>query len=155
MRIPQDARIELLQLLEFAEIELEDLRTYESLKWVTYHENRTARREVERLVENIINALAEMAAILLKAAGEKVPGSETARIEATAAFHFTDEQTVADLGDVARTRQALAQRFLDTKWQEIRAFLDRGAQAAARWCAGLEEAIRSQAGNDASDSARD
>ena len=61
--------------IDFIESELKDLGEYEGLDFDTYSQNRKARRDVERISENIANATIDIGKVIL--AGEDIELPET------------------------------------------------------------------------------
>ncbi len=46
----------IIKRIDFIEIELKDLAEYKTLDFNTYARDRKVRRDVERMIENIVNA---------------------------------------------------------------------------------------------------
>jgi hypothetical protein len=67
----------IIKRIDFIELELKDLEQYENMSYEIYSRDRKARRDVERLSENIANATIDIGKIIL--AGENVEMPETYR----------------------------------------------------------------------------
>ena len=70
-------KISIAKRIDFIESELKDLEEYEDLDFDTYSRNRKARRDVERISENIANATIDIGKVIL--AGEEIGLPETYR----------------------------------------------------------------------------
>jgi uncharacterized protein YutE (UPF0331/DUF86 family) len=65
-------REDLTRRLDFLLDEIADFHLYQSLTWEDYKDRRK-RREVERWIENIINASIDIAKVLLSTRGMGIP----------------------------------------------------------------------------------
>jgi len=68
-------RTSIVKRIDFIEIELKDLESYQKLDFETYSQDRKTRRDVEIIVENIANASIDIGKIVL--AGEDIELPET------------------------------------------------------------------------------
>lgn len=53
-------RSSIIKRIAFIESEMSDLAEYQSLDFTTYTQNRKTRRDVERIIENIANAIIDI-----------------------------------------------------------------------------------------------
>jgi uncharacterized protein YutE (UPF0331/DUF86 family) len=127
--------------IEFAHGELADLAEYGGLDWVTYQADSKSRRNVERIAENVANAVIDIAKILLAAGGSEVPETYREVLVATVPAGLADESQVADLIRLAQLRNRLSHRYLDYKWELVQWFLRGGQQAVTAWLARCRQAI--------------
>lgn len=133
MKLTASQRHAVLVRIDFARSELRDLEEYRGMDWVRYQSDRTSRRNVERIAENVANAVIDVAKILLSASGVTVPDTYRDVLAATPSAGLADEAAAQDLAALARLRNVLAHRYLDYKWEGIRWFLESGSATVSRW----------------------
>lgn len=119
--------------IEFARAELADLAEYAHLDWVTYQSDAKARRNVERIAENVANAAIDVAKILLAAAGSPAPDTYREIMAAAVPAGFAEPEEASDLVQLVRLRNTLSHRYLDYKWDALKWFLAEGRLAVAKW----------------------
>ena len=73
---------------------------------------------MERIAENVANAVIDIAKILVAAAGGGVPGTYREVLEATAGADLCTADTARELVRLAQLRNTLAHRYLDYKWAQ-------------------------------------
>ncbi|WP_258360068.1 type VII toxin-antitoxin system HepT family RNase toxin [Moorella sulfitireducens] len=124
--ITDEQAISIIRRLRFLATELEDLKAYVQMDYFQYQSDRKSRRDVERIIENLIYAALDIAKILI--AGENLEVPETYRqafIQLGEAGIINRELAIA-LAEKARTRNILAHQYLDIKWELIKDFLAAG-----------------------------
>lgn len=84
----------LAERLDFVLIEMDDLCEYENLTWHEYHNDRKTRRNVERIIENVGNAVIDMAKIILTAADLPVPATYREALQSTAVVATISESDI-------------------------------------------------------------
>jgi uncharacterized protein YutE (UPF0331/DUF86 family) len=119
-------KISIAKRIDFVELELKDLEEYEGLDFDTYSQNRKARRDVERISENIANAVIDIGKIIL--AGEDIELPETYRdiFKKLVQIQIVEGELGESLSDLVRLRNILAHQYLDIKWEMIKDFIIRG-----------------------------
>lgn len=142
MRLTASQHAAVTVRVEFARSELADLGDYGDLDWVSYQRDAKARRNVERIAENVANAVIDIAKILLSASGGGVPGTYREVLEATLAAGLASGSTTDELVRLAELRNALAHPYLDYKWEGLKWFLRPGSAAVRAW---LDESERTVA----------
>lgn len=121
--ITEEEKARLLEILDFLRGEIDDFKRFQDLTWQEYQNQRPKRREVERWIENIINASLDIAKIILASQKKDIPSTyqETLRLLGTTDIF---EQEFADrFSGWARLRNILAHRYLDLKWEQIQRFI--------------------------------
>lgn len=131
--------------IDFARQELGDLERYRELTWLQYQSDRDARRIVERIIENVANALLDISKILLSSLGQPTPGTYREIMLALAVAELASEDLAQDLATLAGLRNTLAHRYLDYKWEGVRWFLTKGIESVNRWLNRCEELAAHQA----------
>jgi uncharacterized protein YutE (UPF0331/DUF86 family) len=118
----------IIKRVDFIEIELKDLDEYKNLDFSTYARDRKARRDVERITENIVNAVIDIGKIIL--AGEEIALPDTYReiFIKLGDSGLIDTRLAACLSDLARLRNILAHQYLDIKWEMIKDFIAQGGK---------------------------
>ncbi len=125
-------RDRLVRIIDFIETELADLESFRDLEKRGYFGDSAARRNVERWVENLINASIDIAKILL--ASHRLPIPQTYR-EALRHLSLLDgfpDGTARELSSFAKLRNILAHEYLDVRFESIRRFID-GAEGPIRF----------------------
>lgn len=114
----------IIRRISFVEIELADMEENRDLDYDTYQRDRFKRRNVERIAENIANAVIDIGKILL--AGEKVdlPGTYREVFARLSELSVLTEDLAEKIGELSRTRNILAHQYLDLKWENLNHFID-------------------------------
>ncbi|MFH1386894.1 MAG: HepT-like ribonuclease domain-containing protein [bacterium] len=110
--------------LSFLESEIKDLDEYRNISWETYRQEKTARKTVERTIENIVNALIDISKIILsdKSAGD-IPQTYGAVILKLAELKIIDFPLAEKLAEYVKLRNFLSHQYLDLRWDKIKGFL--------------------------------
>jgi uncharacterized protein YutE (UPF0331/DUF86 family) len=103
----------------------EEIREYEQdyyyKTWREYQEDRKVQKLIDRTIENILTALIEVCGTFLIERGE-APENYADAIKTTARILGFSDQEQVDLSSLALSRNRLAHRYLDLKWQTIKDF---------------------------------
>jgi uncharacterized protein YutE (UPF0331/DUF86 family)/predicted nucleotidyltransferase len=124
--LSQADRYALERRVVFLNSELADLPAFSGLTQRDYEQDRHRRRDVERLVENLMNAVMDIAKIVL--ASEKRPIPETYRdvLYAIGAIDPFHPERAEQLAGWAGLRNVLAHEYLDLRWKPLSQFLQHG-----------------------------
>ena len=141
MRLTAGQRAAVAVRIEFARAEIADAQEYASLDWATYQTDAKARRNVERIAENVANAAADTAKILLAGRGSAVPETYREVLTALAPAGLAESGAVPDLVRLAQLRNTLSHRYLDHKWALIKWFIDNGRSGVGAWLDRCERVI--------------
>ncbi len=117
-------RARLARVVDFLDDELEDAAQFTELSREQYRSDRTQRRNVERWIENIVNATIDIAKIILASERTRLPQTYRETIEKLGDVEEFDPKTAQSLAGFARLRNILAHEYLDMRFSRIRAFLD-------------------------------
>lgn len=114
----------IIRRISFIEVELADLEESSALDYGTYQQDRVKRRNIERIAENITNAVIDIGKIVL--AGEKVDIPQTYREVFTRLneLGILSENLAKKMGELSRTRNILAHQYLDLKWEKVKSFIE-------------------------------
>jgi len=62
-----------MRIIDFMELELNDIKGFTRIEYREYHEDRNKRRNLERCIENIVNDSLDIAKILLASQDSEIP----------------------------------------------------------------------------------
>lgn len=96
---------------------------YANRNWQDYQQDLKLQKLMDRTVENILTALIEICGTIL--AEKSVAAENYSEVLARAAKEFGFSKEEADgLAKLAIHRNRLAHRYLDFKWQAIKAYME-------------------------------
>lgn len=113
----------IIRRLSFLQVEMEDLKDFQGLDYNTYQQDRAKRRNVERIAENISNAMIDIGKILLSGEKVEVPGTYREVFTRLHEIGLISEQLANQLRELSRSRNILAHQYLDIKWGTIQQFI--------------------------------
>ncbi|MDI3309967.1 MAG: DUF86 domain-containing protein [Thermoanaerobacterium sp.] len=116
-------KLNILKRIDFIQIELNDLDEYKKLTYEVYNTDRITRRNVERIIENISNALIDISKIIIANENIDIPNSYREIILKLGEIETIDEELAKSIAEIARLRNVLAHQYLDIKWSYIKTFL--------------------------------
>lgn len=116
-------KLNILKRIDFIQIELNDLHEYKKLTYEVYNTDRITRRNVERIIENISNALIDISKIIIANENIDIPNSYREIILKLGEIETIDEELAKSIAEIARLRNVLAHQYLDIKWSYIKTFL--------------------------------
>ena len=120
----QTDRSRILSSLGYLEKELSFLPQYKhEVDWKAYQTERSKRLEIERWVENLINATLDISKVLLFVRGEEIPETSREILFKAGSFVFDKETETEAFSELAKIRNTLAHRYLDMKWEDIKRFI--------------------------------
>lgn len=107
--------------VNFIEVEIKDLNEkYQGLDWKTYSTDREARRNIERLIENLANASIDICKIMLAGEAVEIPGTYQEIILKLGELSVIDNTLAEQIAGLAKARNVLAHQYLDYKWDLIK-----------------------------------
>ncbi|QGP92765.1 hypothetical protein MGLY_21550 [Neomoorella glycerini] len=124
--ITDEQVISIVRRLRFIATELEDIKAYAQMDYFQYQSDRKSRRDVERIIENLINAALDIAKILIAGEDLEVPETYRQAFIQLGEAGIIDKELALALAEKARTRNILAHQYLDIKWELIKDFLATG-----------------------------
>jgi len=113
----------IIRRISFLEIELEDLEKCRHMDYQIYKNNRTQRRNIERLAENITNAVLDIGKIVLAGKTLEIPGTYAEIFDSIHEAGFISEEHADILRYHVRTMNILAHQYLDLKWDRLKNFM--------------------------------
>ena len=121
MLTPAD-REDLTRRLDFLLDEVADFHLYQSVTWEDYKDRRK-RREVERWIENIINASIDIAKVLLSVKGLEIPQTYREILRDISLTNLFREELGLKISEWASLRNKLAHEYIDIRWDAIKKFV--------------------------------
>lgn len=131
----------LIRRMAFIEEELKDLEEHLDLDFKGYTTQKKVRREVERIIENVLNASIDLAKILLAGEDVEVPATYRETFEKLGKIGLLAEEVAGQIADLVRLRNVLAHQYLDLKWETIHKFIEKGPQAIQELVRAVNERI--------------
>lgn len=117
-------RERLIRVLDFLEMELTDYSQFGSLTRMAYETDASARRNVERWAENIVNASLDISKILLASERKRIPQTYREMLAELALLEGFDSETAEKLAAFSKLRNILAHEYLDIRFNQIKRFID-------------------------------
>ncbi|MBU8914028.1 MAG: DUF86 domain-containing protein [Spirochaetales bacterium] len=117
-------RTRLLRSLDFLDEELADIGEFQDAGKQEYVRDRSFRRNLERWVENLVNATIDIAKTILASKRGRMPRTYRETVEALGAVDAFDPKVCDELAEFTRLRNMLAHEYLDLRFSRIRAFID-------------------------------
>lgn len=119
---PED-EARLLERVQFLDQELQDTDQFRGIELAVYHADRARRRNVERWAENILNALIDIAKVLLASQHQPMPRTYRGALLAFGLLAGLSRDDAERLADLARLRNLLAHEYLDILHGQITDFI--------------------------------
>jgi len=119
---PED-RVRLIERLEFLTAEIKELERFSKIGPEKYEDNKPVRREMERWSENIINALIDIAKIIMASQNKPIPKTYEDSLKNFAELAGLSPEEVLKISTLARLRNILAHEYLEIIYEKIRAFI--------------------------------
>jgi uncharacterized protein YutE (UPF0331/DUF86 family)/predicted nucleotidyltransferase len=116
-------RDRLRRILDFIATEIADAGEFATLSRESYLTESSSRRNVERWIENIVNASIDVAKILLAAAQASVPQTYREILLNLDTLPNFETRIAEALSRFSRLRNILAHEYLDLRWGQISTFL--------------------------------
>lgn len=123
MILKKDQKADIARRMDFIQVQLGDLNRLSSINWETYQRDRDAQRNIERLAENIANAIIDISKIIL--AGDEIgmPNSYREIIIKLGDIGVVGKKLAMQVAEFAALRNILAHEYLDIRWDKIKSFI--------------------------------
>ena len=119
------ARGRIVDSIRYLSEELKEFQDdYADRSWQDYQKDKKLQKLIDRTVENILTALIEVCGAFLTNQGIAAESYGDALRKAASLLDLS-EQEQNDLAGLALQRNRLAHRYLNFRWQTIRAFSDK------------------------------
>jgi uncharacterized protein YutE (UPF0331/DUF86 family)/predicted nucleotidyltransferase len=116
-------RDRLLRILDFLETELEDVKDFTEMSYEEYLKDSGKRRNLERWVENCVNASIDTGKILLASEKQHIPQTYRETLTRLKVFESFPPALMDQLAGNTRLRNILAHEYLDLKFSHIKKFV--------------------------------
>lgn len=118
-------RATLERTVQFLFGEIQDYKKFISLTWQEYlSDDRAKKREVERWAEQIINAVIDIAKVVLASERRVIPETYRAMVQTLSTVSpFDNDIDFQQLSSWTELRNVLAHEYLDYRWKELQAFI--------------------------------
>lgn len=120
--IPEE-KTRLLERTQFLESELKERKQFEKLTFEEYRDDKTKRRNIERWVENIINATIDIAKIILASEEKRMPKTYSEALFDFGILAGLTKKESEKFSKLANLRNILAHEYLDILYEKIQNFL--------------------------------
>jgi uncharacterized protein YutE (UPF0331/DUF86 family)/predicted nucleotidyltransferase len=116
-------RDRLRRIADFLETELDDLPQFRTLDYKEYQINSGTRRNVERWVENCVNAAIDAAKIIVASQKQHIPQTYRETLQRLKAMEGFTPEVIDPLSSYTHLRNILAHEYLDLRFNHIRRFI--------------------------------
>lgn len=123
MPFSKEHKYRLIRYVNFLETEIADYPLFIGMTREEYIHNRSRRREVERWIENQINAVVDIAKVILHAENLPVPDTYREIVTNLSGVPPFKKETVELLSRWTRLRNIISHEYLDVKWDSIKKFI--------------------------------
>jgi uncharacterized protein YutE (UPF0331/DUF86 family) len=123
--LSKEQKDSILERITFIQVELKDFEELAvNINWPVYQDDRHKRREIERLTENLANAVIDISKIVLAGETVEIPGTYQDIILKLGEMGIVNKELAAKLANLAKARNILAHQYLDLKWDLIKPLLE-------------------------------
>jgi len=136
-------RERLIKHLDFLREELQDFQKFRGLERKIYLDNRDARRNVERWVENLVNCSIDIGKIILATEKKAIPETYREVLFNLGSLPWFSESFGDELSHWAKLRNILAHEYLDIRWNNIKEFIDKAESTFNELVHKVEASLRS------------
>lgn len=123
--LSEEDRDILSRRLIFLDSELKDSQKFLKLTQFEYEKDNAKRREVERWVENLINAAIDISKTVLASEKQKIPSSYKEILRNISLVTDFPKEMGEQLADWTGLRNILAHEYLDIRWKRIEMFIQK------------------------------
>lgn len=130
-----------MRIIDFIETELNDISQFSNLSYADYQKNSVVRRNVERWVENCVNASIDAAKIIIASKNQHIPQTCRETLQRLKALEGFSPETIDSLSNYTRLRNVLAHEYLDLRFNYIRCFVQEAEPQYRKFLEGVKEQI--------------
>ncbi len=116
-------RERLLRIVDFLEEELKEYPNFKNITQETFERESAKRRNLERWVENIVNASIDIAKILLASEKKRIPQTYHDVLKNLSLLKGFHTRTADNLARFVKLRNILAHEYLDLRFKRIKYFI--------------------------------
>jgi len=131
----------IIRRLDFLRTEVQDIPKFRMMAEREYVSDRDCRRNLERLVENVVNATTDIAKIVLAARDLPIPESYRQSVEQLGVIGVLEPTLAGTIAEFTRLRNVLAHQYLDIRWQSLRDFIREAPAVMGEFLAAMEQFV--------------
>ncbi len=131
----------IIRRLDLLRTEVQDLAKFRAMTQAEYVGKRDRRRNLERLVENVVNATTDVAKIVLAARDVPIPESYRQSVEQLGAIGVLEPTLAGMVAEFTRLRTVLAHQYLDIRWESLRNFIREAPAVMGGFLAAMEQFV--------------
>ncbi|MBU2444474.1 MAG: DUF86 domain-containing protein [Bacteroidetes bacterium] len=140
--LSSEEKTELLKRIHFLDLELGEIEEFKKLTFNEYQSDKNKRRIIERWTENILNAIVDVAKIILASDKKRMPRSyEEALFNFAILVGFSEEEA-RKFSRFANLRNILAHEYLDILYSRIKNFIQEFPESYKKISDFLEEYLK-------------
>lgn len=121
--LTEEATYSLNRRLIFLDSELSALSHYKLMTFDDYEHDGNKRRQVERCIENLMNAAIDVSKIILGSEKKTIPSTYREMLHSVGYVNHFSKEVADKLSSWADLRNILAHEYLDITWKSIHNFL--------------------------------
>jgi len=129
----------LIRIVDFLETEMKDYPEFADIAQREYEVVSSLRRNVERWVENIVNASIDIAKIILASEKKRLPQTYREVLQELSLIEGFDSETAEQLAQFAKLKNILAHEYLDIRFRQIKRFIEKSEPAYSRLLAFVKD----------------
>jgi len=134
----------LIRIIDFLETELEDVPQFRNLSYQMYTKDSALRRNVERWVENLVNASIDAAKVIIASEKQPIPQTYRESLTRLKTIEVFSEPMVECVAGNTRLRNILAHEYIDIRYKHIERFITTAEQCYLEFSNAVKEFIRVQ-----------
>jgi uncharacterized protein YutE (UPF0331/DUF86 family) len=119
-----EVKTRLIRHLTFLEGELDGIAGVRGLSWEVYQTDPVQRRNVERLVENVVNASIDISRTIIDSEALPVPDTYREIVQSMSLVAGFDKDNCERMSHQVRLRNVISHQYLDIRWSSIKRFID-------------------------------
>ena len=124
MHLERPDKERLARIVDFLQDELDDFKEkFLTIDYKNYSTNNDIRRNLERCIENIVNASLDAGKIILINEKISIPDTYREYFLSLGVKDILDKNTADILANGVRLRNILAHQYLDIRWQKLEKFI--------------------------------
>jgi len=147
--LKREIRVRLIKHITFLETELQDFERFKSLSWAEYNKERSKRRNIERWIENIINASIDLSKIILVSENVPLPDTYKELVASLSLIPDFSKEHMKTLSEWVRFINIIAHEYLDIRWASIKKFIQEAEPLFRSFLKEVGEYLKRQMENDA------
>jgi uncharacterized protein YutE (UPF0331/DUF86 family) len=121
--LKEELKQRLLKHLDFLETEIRDYPKFLNLSAAEYRDDIDKKRNVERWVENIINASIDISKVILTIEGRNLPDNYKDIVLSISAVKGLDIDSSESISRWVKFRNIISHEYLDIRWASIKRFI--------------------------------